>query len=134
MIPPPAPADKPPLSEQRAPAGTPGAAAVEAAVLDRLYAVIESRRHGDPTQSYTAKLFSRGRRKIAQKLGEEAVETVIEAVADRPEGVVQESADLLFHLLVVWSALGVRPEAVWLELARREGISGIAEKEARPPA
>ena len=100
-------------------------------VLDRLYVVIDSRKGADPDTSYTARLFSRGRQQIAKKLGEEAVEALIEGIrGDRPK-LVGESADLLYHLLTLWAATGVKPKAVWAELARREGISGIAEKAAR---
>ena len=99
--------------------------------LDRLWQVIQSRRGADPQTSYTARLFSRGRAKIAQKLGEEAVEAVIEGVGDNPAALVGESADLLYHLLVLWSAAGISPAAVAAELIRREGASGIAEKRAR---
>src|SRR5215468_1046001 len=99
--------------------------------LDRLWQIILSRRGADPRSSYTARLFSRGRTKIAQKLGEEAVEAVIEGVRENPSALVGESADLLYHLLVLWAATGVSPEDVAAELTRREGISGIAEKRAR---
>jgi phosphoribosyl-ATP pyrophosphohydrolase len=100
-------------------------------VLDRLYAVIDSRRGADPDTSYTARLFSRGRQQIAKKLGEEAVETVIEGIrGDRPK-LVGESADMLYHLLTLWAANRVKPQSVWSELARREGLSGLAEKAAR---
>jgi phosphoribosyl-ATP pyrophosphohydrolase len=99
--------------------------------LDRLWNVIQSRRGADPESSYTARLFARGRAKIAQKLGEEAIETVIEGVADNPGALVGESADLLYHLLVLWAAAGVSPADVAAELVRREGTSGIAEKRAR---
>ena len=99
--------------------------------LDRLWRVIQSRRGADPQTSYTARLFSRGRAKIAQKLGEEAVETVIEGVGNNPAALVGESADLLYHLLVLWAAAGISPADVAAELIRREGISGIAEKRAR---
>ena len=99
--------------------------------LDRLWRVIQSRRGGDPQTSYTARLFSRGRAKIAQKLGEEAIEAVIEGVKDNPAALVGESADLLYHLLVLWAAAGISPADVAAELFRREGISGIAEKRAR---
>ena len=100
-------------------------------VLGRLYAAIADRRHADPETSYTARLFARGPEKIAQKLGEEAVETVIAATAGRRGEIVTESADLLYHLLVAWAGAGVEPREVWAELARREGVSGIAEKRAR---
>jgi phosphoribosyl-ATP pyrophosphohydrolase len=99
--------------------------------LDRLWNVIQSRRGADPESSYTARLFARGRAKIAQKFGEEAVETVIEGVGDNPDALVGESADLLYHLLVLWAAAGVSPADVATELTHREGTSGIAEKRAR---
>ena len=102
------------------------------AVLDQLYEIIESRRGADPSVSNTAKLFKKGVKKIGQKLGEEAVETLIEGVDGNREGVVLESADLLYHLLVMWAATGVKPEEVWDALKEREGISGIAEKASRP--
>jgi phosphoribosyl-ATP pyrophosphohydrolase len=108
-----------------------GAASVDEHVLDRLYLVIDSRKGADPDTSYTARLFSRGRQQIAKKLGEEAVEALIEGIrGDRPK-LVGESADLLYHLLTLWAATGVKPKAVWTELARREGLSGIAEKASR---
>ena len=100
-------------------------------VLDRLYVVIDGRKGADPDTSYTARLFSRGRQQIAKKLGEEAVEAVIEGVrGDRPK-LIGESADVLYHLLTLWAANNVKPDAVWKELARREGLSGLAEKAAR---
>jgi phosphoribosyl-ATP pyrophosphohydrolase len=102
-----------------------------AAVLDRLYAVVDSRRDADPAISHSARLLSRGPAKVAQKFGEEAVECLIEAVAGNRDALVAESADVLYHLLVLWVSAGVSPEDVWAELTRREGISGIAEKAAR---
>ena len=105
----------------------------DAAVLDRLFATIESRKGADPASSYTAKLFSRGAGKIAQKVGEEAVETVIEAMRGDRDGVISESADLLYHLLVLWADAGVAPSDVFAKLAAREGTSGVAEKAARQP-
>jgi len=99
--------------------------------LDCLWQIIQSRRGGDPQSSYTARLFARGRAKIAQKLGEEAVEAVIEGVGENPAALVSESADLLYHLLVLWAAAGISPADVAAELARRQGISGIDEKRAR---
>src|SRR5499427_5939066 len=100
-------------------------------VLERLYAVIDSRKGADPDTSYTARLFSRGRQQIAKKLGEEAVEALIEGIRGDRGKLVVESADVLYHLLTLWAASNVKPRAVWAELARREGISGIAEKAAR---
>ena len=106
-------------------------AGVDEHVLDRLYLVIDSRKGADPDTSYTARLFSRGRQQIAKKLGEEAVEALIEGIrGDRPK-LVGESADMLYHLLTLWASIGVKPKAVWTELARREGLSGIAEKASR---
>lgn len=99
--------------------------------LDRLFARIDLGRHADPATSYTAKLFQRGRAKIAQKLGEEAVEAVIEIMRDDKAALVAESADLLYHLLVGWAELGVTPGDIWTELARREAMSGLDEKAAR---
>jgi phosphoribosyl-ATP pyrophosphohydrolase len=107
------------------------AASVDEHVLDRLYVVIDSRKGADPDTSYTARLFSRGRAQIAKKLGEEAVEALIAGIrGDKPK-LVGESADLLYHLLTLWAATNVKPKAVWTELARREGLSGIAEKASR---
>ncbi|MGH7095686.1 MAG: phosphoribosyl-ATP diphosphatase [Stellaceae bacterium] len=100
-------------------------------ILARLWQVIESRRGADPDSSYTAKLFSRGRAKIAQKLGEEAVEAVIEGVRSDSAALTRESADVLYHLMVLWADAGVTPGDVAAELARREGTSGIDEKKAR---
>src|SRR6266851_4207603 len=99
--------------------------------VERLWRVIESRRGADPDTSYTAKLFARGTAKIAQKLGEEAVEAVIEGVKGDRVALTGESADLLYHLFVLWAAVGVAPADVATELARREGTSGIAEKKGR---
>ena len=105
----------------------------DALVLDRLWRTIESRRlAGDVQNSHSARLLARGTAKVAQKLGEEAVECVIEAAQGHRPEIVLESADVLYHLLVVWVDAGIRPEEVWAELRRREGISGIAEKAARP--
>jgi phosphoribosyl-ATP pyrophosphohydrolase len=102
-----------------------------AAVLDRLWSVVMSRRTADPAVSHSARLLSRGPAKVAQKFGEEAVECLIEAVAGNRDATVAESADVLYHLIVLWVASGIRPDEVWEELKRREGISGIAEKAAR---
>ena len=100
-------------------------------VLDELYEVIESRRGADPESSHTAKLFERGVPKIAQKVGEEAVEAVIEAVRGKKKKLAAESADLLYHLLVLWAACDVKPERVWQALAERKGFSGLTEKARR---
>jgi phosphoribosyl-ATP pyrophosphohydrolase len=107
------------------------AAMSDATVLDRLYEVILSRRGADPERSHTARLFEKGTPKIAQKLGEEAVETVIAGLAGGREELAAESADLIFHLLVLWAARDLRPEEVWRELERRRATSGVEEKASR---
>ena len=105
----------------------------DATVLDRLWQTVEGRRAaGDVEASHSARLLARGTAKVAQKLGEEAVECVIEVTQGHRAETILESADLLYHLMVVWVDAGIRPEEVWAELRRREGISGIAEKAARP--
>ena len=108
---------------------------LDGSILDRLFSTIALRRGADPGISYTAKLFSEGRGRIAQKLGEEAVETVIAALSKEAgsgsASLVGESADLLYHLLVLWADAGLAPAAVWAALEARTGHSGIAEKAAR---
>ena len=100
-------------------------------VLDRLWNVVLARREADPAVSHSARLLSRGIAKVAQKFGEEAVECLIEAVAGNEQALVAESADVLYHLLVLWVSANIHPSEVWAELERREGVSGIAEKAAR---
>jgi phosphoribosyl-ATP pyrophosphohydrolase len=102
-----------------------------AIVLDRLWSVVTKRRDADPAISHSARLLSRGTAKVAQKFGEEAVECLIEAVRGDHDAVIAESADVLYHLVVVWVSTGVAPDDVWAELMRREGVSGIAEKASR---
>lgn len=102
--------------------------------IDDLFRVIASRREGDSDKSYTARLFERGAPVIARKVGEEAVETVVEALAGSKQGLTAESADLLYHLLVLWAAAGVDPQDVWDELSRRAGTSGLEEKANRRPS
>lgn len=99
--------------------------------LNALFETIRSRKGADPTTSYTAKLYAKGRNKIAQKIGEEAVELAIAACAE-PDTIVPESADLLYHVLVLWADAGVSPDDVWAELQRRTGVSGLVEKASRP--
>jgi len=99
--------------------------------LERLEATIAERRSADPESSYVAKLNARGLGKITQKLGEEATETIIAALTQDRDALVAESADLLFHLLVLLGAKDVPLSDVLAELDRREGTSGIAEKAAR---
>ena len=102
-----------------------------AVVLDRLWNVILQRRTADTSVSHSARLLSRGTAKVAQKFGEEAVECLIEAVSGNSQALVAESADVLYHLLVLWVSCDVEPEMIWAELERREGVSGVAEKAAR---
>jgi phosphoribosyl-ATP pyrophosphohydrolase len=104
---------------------------VDAHPIDRLFAVVQSRKGGDASESYTAKLFSQGTLKIAKKLGEEGVETALAAVAQDKDCLVAESADLLYHLLVLWAACGVTPEDAYAALEARVGRSGLEEKKSR---
>ncbi|MBK8374717.1 phosphoribosyl-ATP diphosphatase [Sphingorhabdus sp.] len=100
-------------------------------ILGKLEETILDRRSADAGSSYVASLFAKGLPKIAQKVGEEATETVIAALSGDKGELISESADLIFHLLVLLSAKDVSFEAVLAELARREGVSGIIEKAAR---
>jgi phosphoribosyl-ATP pyrophosphohydrolase len=101
--------------------------------IETLYAAVAARRGGDPVQSRTAKLIAMGLPKIAQKVGEEAVEVVIDAMTGNREGVIYESSDLLYHLVVLWQELGIAPAEIWGEMARREAMMGIAEKLPKSP-
>jgi len=100
-------------------------------VLDQLWTVVMGRREADPAVSHSARLLSRGTAKIAQKFGEESVECLIEAVAGNREALISESADVLYHLIVLWVDAGIRSDQVWHELTMRQGISGVAEKASR---
>ncbi|TSB05356.1 phosphoribosyl-ATP diphosphatase [Sphingorhabdus contaminans] len=99
--------------------------------LNRLEKVIAERRGATADTSYVASLFAKGREKIAQKLGEEATETVIASLSGDPAKLTAEAADLLFHLLVLLAEGGVSVDDVLAELDRRDGLSGIAEKASR---
>ena len=106
----------------------------ESHALDSLFAIIAERRAaGDADRSYTARLLSQGVEKCAKKFGEEAVETVLAAVSGDKTHLAAESADALYHLLVLWSAAGITPEDVYAALKAREGQSGLAEKASRKP-
>lgn len=120
--------------KKRASAAAAGGEGEGACVLDRLHGVVLSRRGADPATSHSARLLARGTPKIAQKFGEEAVECLIEAVNGNRAALIAESADVLYHLTVMWVNAGVAPADVWAELRRREGISGIAEKASRTAA
>ena len=101
-------------------------------IIPRLEAMIAARRGAPADSSYVASLFAKGREKMAQKVGEEATETVIAALSGDPTKLTSEAADLLFHLLVLLAEGGASFDDVLAELERREGISGIAEKASRP--
>ena len=101
--------------------------------LDALFAEIETRKSADPDKSYTAKLLAGGPPRIAKKLGEEAVETVIAALAEDKEHFVAECADVLYHLLVLIASRDAQPQEVYAELVRRRASSGLDEKLSRKP-
>lgn len=100
-------------------------------ILDRLADVLESRKGGDPGDSYVSRLFSRGEDAILKKIGEEATEAVMAAKDGDRLRIVGETADLWFHCLIMLAHYGLRPSDVLMELRRREGISGIDEKSSR---
>ena len=101
--------------------------------LDRLFATIAARKAaGDTQSSYTARLLSEGMAKCVKKFGEEAFETAIAALSGDKDHLAAESADVLYHLAVLWAAAGITPEDVYARLAAREGQSGLAEKASRP--
>ena len=100
-------------------------------VFDRLHAAVVANRLGDPAASYTARLTAKGRAKIAQKFGEEAVETVIAAMQNKPAAITAEAADLVYHLSVLLADAGLGFDDIRAELVRREGVSGLAEKASR---
>jgi len=101
--------------------------------IERLYAAVVAARTADPGSSRTARLLRSSRAKMAKKLAEEAVEVVIDAMHGGQEAVVRESADLLYHLVVLWVSAGVHPKDVWKEMERRERLFGIAEKLLKDP-
>ena len=105
--------------------------AQNAEILDRLFAEIAAKAGADPSTSYTASLMAKAPDLPLRKLSEEVTETVIEAMRGDVKGVARESADILYHLLVVWQAAGVAPEDVWQILAERQGTSGLVEKANR---
>lgn len=103
----------------------------DAGYLNHLFSIVESRKGVSADESYIAALFAKGRRKIAQKVGEEAVEVAIAATSQGKPDIINESADLLFHMLILWSETGILPDEVLHEMQRREGISGLTEKANR---
>jgi phosphoribosyl-ATP pyrophosphohydrolase len=102
--------------------------------LDRLFATIAARQDVAPTSSYTAKLLAQGVETCAKKFGEEAVEVVIAAVQKDKTELAKESADVLYHLAVLWAASGLKPQDIYAVLESREGQSGLDEKTARAKA
>ncbi len=104
---------------------------IDASILRRLAQTIESRRTEDPTSSYVASLFAKGQDAILKKVGEESVETLLAARDGDKLHLVRETADLWFHCLVMLAWHGLGPDDVLAELRRREGISGIDEKQSR---
>ena len=100
-------------------------------VLNQLFKIIEERKNADPESSYVASLYAKGTSKISQKVGEEAVETIIEAMKGDKDKLAQESADLLFHLMVLWADQGLTPDEIINVLQSRLGTSGHDEKASR---
>jgi len=100
-------------------------------IFDRLIARIEVGRNGDPATSYVAKMMAKGRAKLAQKVGEEAVETVIAAMGKDRAELVGEASDLMFHLALLLADAGLTFDDIRAELVRREGVSGLVEKANR---
>ena len=97
-------------------------------IIDTLFTVIEERKKTKKKGSYTSFLFNKGMNKIAQKVSEETAETVIEAVRGKKKLAVQESCDLLYHLIVMWSKLGIDPSEIWNELDKRMKKPKIKKK------
>lgn len=100
--------------------------------IDRLFSIINARKAAPSEKSYTASLLKAGVARCAKKFGEESVEAALAAATGDREGTIAESADVLYHLLVLWAAADVRPEDVYAALAKREGQSGLEEKASRP--
>jgi phosphoribosyl-ATP pyrophosphohydrolase len=100
--------------------------------IERLFEAVVAAKNADPATSRTARLLRAGRAKMAKKLAEEAMEVIIADLHGGCDAVVQESADLLYHLAVLWAARGVHPSDVWNEMDRRERMLGLAEKLPKP--
>lgn len=104
---------------------------MSAEILQKLYDVLRARKGGDPASSYVASLYAKGTEKIAEKIIEEAQEAIVEALKGDAEKLKEESADLLFHLMVLWADQGITPGDVLAVLEKRFGIGGHAEKASR---
>jgi phosphoribosyl-ATP pyrophosphohydrolase len=100
-------------------------------VLARLSELLDQRKSADPTSSYVAKLYAKGMDSILKKIGEEATETVIAAKGGNKDEIIYETADLWFHTMIMLAKADLKPQDILLELARREGLSGIEEKASR---
>lgn len=100
-------------------------------ILSRLYEVLKDRKGGDPAESYVASLYHKGPEKIGRKVLEEAGEVLVEAAKGDAENIRSESADLLFHLMVLWADQGITPQDIFAILEERFGIGGHAEKSSR---
>ncbi|GLQ05254.1 phosphoribosyl-ATP diphosphatase [Sneathiella chinensis] len=100
-------------------------------VLEALFQTIRDRKGANPETSYTASLYAKGTKKIAQKVGEEGVELALAAVQGDRDEIVSESADLFYHMFVLWADAGVEPSEIYAKLAEREGLSGLTEKASR---
>ena len=101
-------------------------------ILGRLAGTLEARKSADPQSSYVAKLYAKGLDSILKKVAEEAAETIMAAKDGEREKIIYETADLWFHSLVLLAREGIHPDEILNELARREGLSGLAEKASRP--
>ncbi len=99
--------------------------------LDELFIVIKSRKGANPEVSYTARIFEGGVEKMARKISEESTEVIVAALRETPRHVISESADLLYHLMILWAEQDITPEEVFAELESRAGTSGVEEKESR---
>jgi phosphoribosyl-ATP pyrophosphohydrolase len=100
-------------------------------VLDRLFQILQARKHADPERSYASSLYAQGTQKISEKIIEEAEETIAEALKGNADLLAAESADLLFHLMVLWADQGIVPGDVFAVLEKRFGTGGIEEKKLR---
>jgi len=108
-----------------------GSMSTQTETLDRLFATISARKGADVDSSYTARLFAKGPTKIAQKVGEEGVELALAGALKNRDEIISESADLFYHMFVLWADAGVEPAEIYAKLAEREGLSGLDEKAAR---
>lgn len=100
-------------------------------IVNKLYDVLQKRKEADPKESYVASLYKKGPNKMAKKIGEEGVEVSIEVVRKKPNKIREESADLLFHMMVMWSYFDIKPDEVFEILEGRFGMSGHEEKANR---